>query len=66
MIKWVHKSNSFKKAKAFEKKLNKTLPLEKRLSDLQICREQYFKLKGLNENRKRLRRVFKITKQTQS
>lgn len=63
-IMWAHKTNSFKKAKEFEDKYYRAESPEARLSDLQFCREIYFKLKGLkNESRKRLRRVIRIAKQ---
>ena len=64
MENFIHKSNSFVSAEKFKKEINKKLTPEQKLTDIQICREQYFKLKGLNESRKRLRRVIKIIKQT--
>ena len=57
---FIYKTDSFKKAEDFKKKLNKALSPQERLNDVQICREQYFKLKGLDESRKRLRRILKI------
>jgi hypothetical protein len=59
--KWVHKTNSFKQAEDFENRLHMQASAQERLSDIQFCREQYFKLKGLSyAGRKRLRRIIKI------
>jgi hypothetical protein len=58
---WVHKTNSFKKAEEFENELYMQASAQERLSDIQFCREQYFKLKGLSyAGRKRLRRIIKV------
>lgn len=58
---WIHKATSFKDAKDFEDELYMRASPEERLSDIQFCREQYFKMKGLpNEGRKRLRRVIRV------
>lgn len=58
---WVHKATSFKEAKDFEDELYMRASPEERLSDIQFCREQYFKIKGIaNEGRKRLRRVIRV------
>lgn len=62
---WIHKTSSFKKANEFEKKYYLFESPEERLSDLQFCREQYLKMKGItDEGRKGLRRVIKVIKQT--
>ena len=62
---WIHKTNSFEKAEEFEKRYYLFKSPEERLSDLQFCREQYLKMKGItDEGRKGLRRVFKVIKQT--
>lgn len=54
--------NSFEKEKEEEDKYCLSLSYQERLSELQFCREQYFKLKP-NENRKGLRGFVKIIKQ---
>ena len=58
------KFTSFKAENKAELQYYKQKTPEERLSDIQFCREQFFKLSGINENRKRLRRVFRIIKQT--
>ncbi|MFH1368126.1 MAG: hypothetical protein ABII64_03265 [Elusimicrobiota bacterium] len=60
---WIHKANSFENAKNFEKRKDLSLTPSQRLSNLQFLREEYFKFRGLNESRKRLRRVIKVIKQ---
>ena len=61
---WMHRTNSFLKAKQFEWKIMLSSSPEERLNDIQLCREQYFKIRGLlHESRKRLRRVVRIIKQ---
>jgi hypothetical protein len=58
---WAHKALSFKEASDFEDKLYMGASPEARLSDIQFCREQYFKMKGFpNEGGKRLRRVIRV------
>lgn len=64
MKKWIHKSKSFKEAKRFEDRYYLSKSTQERLSDIQFCREQYFKLKDIDESRKGLRRVIKVVKQT--
>lgn len=59
---WVHKSYAFSDADAFSDVLNRLSSYKQRLSDIQFCRECYFKLKGIYENRKRLRRSVKVIK----
>lgn len=62
---WVHKTKSFKKAKEFEEKYYLLESPQQRLSDLQFCRQQYFKIRGMtDEGRKGLRRVIRVAKQT--
>lgn len=63
--KWINKANSFEEADAFDTEYYKSMSSEKRIETVQILREQYFKLSGLNfnENRKRLRRVYRVIKQ---
>jgi hypothetical protein len=61
---WIHKTNSFKEAKEFEDKYYLLESPQERLSDMQFCREQYFKMKGIvNAGRKRLRRVIRVVQQ---
>jgi hypothetical protein len=62
---WINKAGSFKEAEEFEDEYYRLRAPEQRLSDIQFCREMYFKLKGINVNeiRKGLRRFFKVTKQ---
>ncbi len=60
---WAHKSNSFKEANEFEAKYYSLESPQERLSDIQFCRETYFKLKGIpSAGRKGLRRVIRIIK----
>lgn len=54
--------NSFNEAKDGEDEYYLSLSYQERLSDLQFCREQYFKLKP-HEDRKGLRGFIKIIKQ---
>ncbi|MBL7131719.1 MAG: hypothetical protein ISS45_10050 [Candidatus Omnitrophica bacterium] len=62
---WAHKANSFKKAREHDEKYYLFKSPQERLSDIQFCRELYFKLKGLtDESREGFRRVIKIVKQT--
>lgn len=59
---WVNKSNSFKEADSFDKKYYSNMSGVKRLEIVYLLRETYFKIKGQtgHEDRKRLRRSFKI------
>ena len=59
---WVHKANSFKKAKDFEVKYYSDLSSSERIDIVQFLREQYFKLKGRlkDESREGLRRSIKV------
>ena len=58
---WIHKANSFKEAQEFEDRYYMQKSPEERLSDIQFCREQYFRIKGTkNAGRKRLRRIIRI------
>ena len=61
---WLHRASSYKNAKRYDEIMFFSSSSLQRLSDIQLCREQYFKLRRLRENRKRLRRVIKIIKQT--
>lgn len=61
---WLHKARSFKEAKEFEDKYYLLKTPSERLSDMQFCRDQYFKIKGIvDEGGKGLRRVIRIFKQ---
>ncbi|RKY38750.1 MAG: hypothetical protein DRP76_04055 [Candidatus Omnitrophota bacterium] len=59
----INKAKSFKEAQEWEDNYCISKTAKERLSDVQICRENYFKIKGINAGRKRLRRVFRIVKQ---
>ena len=41
---WVHKTDSFRKAKEFDDRYNLSLSPEERLSDVQFLREEYLKM----------------------
>ena len=64
---WVNKATSFSAAEEFDQSYySEMLPSEK-LDTLQWLREEYFRVHKMvieNESGKRLRRVFKIIKQT--
>lgn len=60
---WIKIAGSFKEANQNDFDYYSRQSKEERLNDIQFCREQYFLLKGKNENRKGLRRVYKIIKQ---
>ena len=59
---WVEKFSSLKESKAFESSYYRGKTPEERLSDMQFCREMYFKMRGIDVNayRKRLRRTLKV------
>ncbi|MBM3246903.1 MAG: hypothetical protein FJZ13_06255 [Candidatus Omnitrophica bacterium] len=57
---WMHKAKSFKEAEDFENRYYMEETPEERLSDIQLCRELYFRIKKINANRKRLRRVVRV------
>ena len=59
----INKAKSFKEAQDWQDNYYMSKTAKERLSDVQICRENYFKIKGINACRKRLRRVFRIVKQ---
>lgn len=62
--KWfVNKAYSFKEAENWEDRYYASLTPQERLSDIQICRDNYYKFKGINARRKRFCRVFRIIKQ---
>ena len=61
---WIHKVNSFQTAEEFEDKYYLLKSPQERLSDIQLCRELYLKIKGkAYAGRKGLRRVLRIIKQ---
>ena len=61
---WIRKAKSFKEAEEFDDEYYRKMPPEDRLSDIQFCRQMYFKLKRINidEIRKGLRRFYKVVK----
>jgi len=61
---WIRKAKSFKEAEEFDDEYYRRMPPEDRLSDMQLCRQMYFKLKHINidEVRKGLRRFYKVVK----
>jgi hypothetical protein len=62
---WVHKVNSFSAAEKFDDAYYKAQTPSERLSDVQLLREQYFKMnkKAGDAHRKGLRRVIAVVKQ---
>jgi len=62
---WVNKAKSFEEAQDFDNEYYLRLSNAERVESVQILREEYFKSNGLEfrEDRKRLRRVFRIIKQ---
>ena len=62
---WINKAGSFNEAQNFDTAYYLSLSASERLETVQILREEYFKSKGLKfrDDRKRLRRVFRIIKQ---
>jgi hypothetical protein len=59
----INKFTSFKEAEEWEDEYYLFKSKEERLSDIQYCREIYFKLLNKNAGRKRFRRVFRVIKQ---
>jgi len=59
----INKAKSFKEAQEWQNNYYISKPVKERLSDVQRCRENYFKIKGINAGRKRLRRIFRVVKQ---
>lgn len=59
---WVKKTDSFEEAEEFDDEYYRRRTFEDRLSDIQLCRDMYFKLKRINVNacRKRLRRLVRV------
>ena len=59
---WIHKADSFKKAKDFEARYYSDMTSSERIDVVQFLRERYFKVKGRlkDESRKGLRRSIKI------
>ena len=63
---WINKLNSFRKAEDFEVLYYLSMTPEERLTDVQLCRDEYLKIKKgviLNASGKRLRKVIKLIKQ---
>ena len=63
---WVNKASSFQEAEEFDLDYYLKMGPRKRLALVQELRERSFKIGRKHENRKRLRRVLRIIKQTQS
>ena len=63
---WVNKASSFDDARRFEKEYYKKFSASQRIETVQVLREAFFRSSGISfhGNRKRLRRVFEIIKQT--
>ena len=62
---WINKTNSFQEKEKFEQEYYFSMSSRERLSTVQFCREQYYKMnrEQNNEGRKRLRRVIRVVKQ---
>lgn len=62
---WINRANSFDEARDFDNTYYSSLSSTERVENVQILREEYFKIHGLKfrEDGKRLRRVFRIIKQ---
>jgi hypothetical protein len=62
---WVNKANSFEDAQQFEAAYYLITSGTERIETVKILREAHFKSTGLysRENRKKLRRVFRVIKQ---
>ena len=63
---WVNRARSFEEAQDFDNEYYLRLSRMERVESVQYLREEYFKSHGLNlrEDGKRLRRVFRVIKQT--
>jgi hypothetical protein len=63
---WVNRAKSFEEAQEFDNAYYLRLSRTERVESVQYLREEYFKSHGLNlrEDGKRLRRVFRVIKQT--
>lgn len=61
---FVNKAKSFKKAAAFDENYYMNRTPEECISDVQVCREHYFKMHNINvdEIRKRFRRTVRVIK----
>jgi hypothetical protein len=62
---WVNRANSFEKAQEFDNAYYYSLSSTERVENVQILREEFFKIQGMKfrEDGKRLRRVSRIIKQ---
>lgn len=62
---WIKKAKSWEEEERLDDEYYRLESPEQRLSDIQFCREMYFKLKriNINESRRRLRRFFKVIQQ---
>ena len=63
---WFNKANSFEEARDFDSSYYLNLTSAERIETIQLLREAHFKSTGClsDENGKRLRRVFRVIKQT--
>ena len=64
---WMRKVDSYEEAQSLDKEYYLSMSPKKRLEIVQTLREEYYKIKKgskKSENRKRLRRVIRIIKQT--
>ncbi|MBU4377297.1 MAG: hypothetical protein KKD29_07515 [Candidatus Omnitrophica bacterium] len=59
---WINKASSFRDAERFDRDYYLAMGASKRLEEMQLLREIYYKIKkrGSYEGRKRFRRVIKI------
>lgn len=64
---WIRKAHSFEEEEKFDDEYYRQRSPEERLSDIQFCREMYFRLRrtDINESRKRLRRAIRVIQQKQ-
>lgn len=60
---WINKTDSFLESERFDKNYYLGMSGQKKVEVVQFLREQYFKIKGLKEENRRLHRVIKIKKQ---
>lgn len=63
---WVNRARSFEEAQDFDNAYYLSLSSTERVESVQVLREEFFKSNGLElrEDGKRLRRVFRVIKQT--
>ena len=61
---WVKKISSFQEADKLNFEYYQSMTPQERLETVQFLRDQHYKLMNNHENRKRLRKVVRIVKQT--